>query len=77
MASFLDSLIPANSLRLGSSGEEVKKLQIALNQQLGTSLTVDGNFGPGVASAVIAFQIKNGLGPDSVVGPKTKKALGL
>ncbi|WP_084613204.1 peptidoglycan-binding domain-containing protein [Planktothrix rubescens] len=41
------------------------------------SLTVDGNFGPGVAAAVIAFQIKNGLTPDSVVGPKTKKALGL
>jgi peptidoglycan hydrolase-like protein with peptidoglycan-binding domain len=36
---------------------------------------VDGNFGPGTAKAVAAFQQKNNLGSDGVVGQGTWAAL--
>jgi peptidoglycan hydrolase-like protein with peptidoglycan-binding domain len=42
---------------------------------LGFSLGIDGDFGPGTAKAVIAFQQKNSLGNDGVVGPNTWAAL--
>lgn len=72
----LDALL-AGTLHVGSSGEEVKKLQTALNQKLGKQLNVDGYFGPATAAAVIEFQKANGLTPDSVVGKKTKAKLGI
>ena len=52
-------------LKLGSEGEDVKKLQIKLG--------VDpiGKFGPKTDAAVKAWQTKNGLTPDGVVGPTT------
>lgn len=53
------------TLKLGSKGEEVKKLQSSLG------LKVDGDFGPGTEKAVKEFQSKNGLTPDGIVGPKT------
>jgi GH25 family lysozyme M1 (1,4-beta-N-acetylmuramidase)/peptidoglycan hydrolase-like protein with peptidoglycan-binding domain len=36
---------------------------------------IDGNFGKGTANAVLAFQKKNGLGQDSIVGPNTFEKL--
>ena len=72
---FLDALIGPDSLRLGSSGPDVTKLQNLLNQK-GLPVKVDGNFGPATAAAVITFQTANGLTPDSVVGAKTKAKLG-
>lgn len=52
-------------LKLGSEGEDVKKLQ--------TKLGVDpiGKFGPKTDTAVKAWQSANGLTPDGVVGPST------
>jgi putative chitinase len=52
-------------LKLGSEGEEVKKLQIKLG--------VDpiGKFGPKTDAAVKAWQAANGLAADGVVGPAT------
>jgi len=52
-------------LKLGSEGEDVKKLQIKLG--------VDpiGKFGPKTESAVKSFQTKNGITPDGIVGDKT------
>ncbi len=52
-------------LKLGSEGEDVKKLQIKLG--------VDpiGKFGPKTDTAVKDWQSKNGLTPDGVVGPNT------
>ncbi len=52
-------------LKLGSEGEDVKKLQIKLG--------VDpiGKFGPKTDAAVKAWQSANGLPSDGVVGPAT------
>jgi putative chitinase len=52
-------------LKVGSKGEDVKKLQ----QKLG--LSSDGDFGVKTESAVKSFQTKNGLNPDGIVGPQT------
>lgn len=52
-------------LKLGSEGEEVKKMQIKLG--------VDpvGKFGPKTDAAVKAWQAANGLTADGIVGPAT------
>lgn len=65
---------PGAVLRRGSKGSDVQAVQQRLSD-LGYSLSVDGNFGPGTANAVVAFQEKNGLGNDGIVGPKTWAAL--
>lgn len=65
----------ANStLSYGSSGDEVKKLQKALNEK-GYSLDVDGKFGAKTQSAVKAYQQKNGLSVDGIVGKNTWNSL--
>jgi putative chitinase len=52
-------------LKLGTEGEDVKKLQIKLG--------VDpiGKFGPKTETAVKTWQTANGLTPDGIVGPST------
>ncbi|MBB5830392.1 C40 family peptidase [Brachybacterium aquaticum] len=62
-------------LRQGARGDSVRTLQNLLNAS-GASLTVDGVFGAGTASAVRALQSAAGIGVDGVVGPKTWNALG-
>lgn len=52
-------------LRVGSKGEDVKKLQSKLG------LGSDGIFGKGTEEAVKSFQLKNGLTPDGIVGEQT------
>jgi peptidoglycan hydrolase-like protein with peptidoglycan-binding domain len=52
-------------LKVGSKGEEVKKLQVKLG------LTADGSFGPGTEAAVKKWQAANGLTADGIVGPGT------
>ena len=52
-------------LRVGSRGEQVKKLQQALN------IDADGRFGPGTKKAVMDFQRDNGLEVDGMAGPET------
>lgn len=70
------------TLRKGSTGDGVRALQHALNQLgYGNSGTksLDGSFGSGTRSAVIAFQRAMGLSGDGVVGSATKakfKSLG-
>lgn len=64
-------------LKQGSRGNEVKEVQRRLNRWGYYSGSVDGVFGVGTKSAVIAFQKKNGLTPDGVVGNSTYKALGM
>ena len=58
------------TIRQGARGEIVTQLQSFLSEA-GSSLTIDGIFGPGTASAVRAFQKKYGLAVDGIVGPKT------
>lgn len=62
------------TLRQGSKGDIVKEMQQLL-ANAGSSLVVDGIFGSGTRSAVVAFQKKNGLEADGIVGPKTWAAL--
>lgn len=52
-------------LKVGSKGEDVKKLQ----QKLG--LGADGIFGKGTEEAIKNYQTKNGLVPDGIVGEQT------
>lgn len=68
--------LPEPSLSIGDRGQQVKRLQEALNAH-GENLTADGIFGPATHAAVVSFQARNGLTPDGVVGPRTRTALGL
>lgn len=64
-----------NTLRFGSKGEEVRKIQNYLNS-IGYSVgTADGVFGNNTKNAVIVFQKDSSLTPDGVVGVKTREAL--
>jgi lysozyme len=58
------------TLKLGSSGADVKTLQKDL-QQLGYNIQVDGQFGNATLAVVIQFQRDNLLSPDGVVGNNT------
>ncbi|MBA2809140.1 peptidoglycan-binding protein [Streptomyces sp. KM273126] len=62
------------TVQQGASGERVKTLQYLLKAH-GSTLTVDGAFGPGTDSAVRSFQSANGLAVDGIVGPATWQAL--
>jgi uncharacterized protein (TIGR02594 family) len=66
-------------LALNSRGEEVAKLQLLLDHYLppGRQLKPDGVFGIHTRDGVIAFQKKMNLPADGVVGPQTRRALGL
>ena len=63
------------SVRSGSSGNDVKELQRALEAKGFDPQGTDGKFGPNTRKAVVAFQRANGLEPDGVVGKNTHKAL--
>jgi putative chitinase len=52
-------------LKVGSKGEDVKKLQAKLG------LTADGSFGPNTDKKVKEWQLANGLTADGIVGPGT------
>ncbi len=69
--------VAAAVLRQGSKGGEVKEVQRRLKLWGYYKGSVDGVFGSGTRSAVIAFQKKNGLTADGVVGKSTYKALGM
>ena len=63
-------------LKQGEKGEDVRKLQEALNKN-GAKLEADGNFGPATKAAVEGYQRSNNLDSDGVAGAKTLTALGL
>ncbi|MFF9350042.1 peptidoglycan-binding protein [Streptomyces sp. NPDC014734] len=62
-------------LEQGASGDGVKRLQRALTAALGSTVAVDGSFGPATVTAVRGYQTNRGLDPDGVVGPATWAAL--
>lgn len=63
-------------LQIGMYGEDVKQLQTFLSQKgyLRKNET-DGDFGKITLGAVLAFQLDNGLTPDGIVGPATRKKI--
>ena len=64
-----------DTVRLGDIGGDVVDLQNALKKHGFNPGAVDGSFGSGTRSAVVAFQRAKGLTADGVVGPNTWKAL--
>jgi peptidoglycan hydrolase-like protein with peptidoglycan-binding domain len=64
-------------LKVGSIGNDVKRLQQMLNSQFsdGPALAVDGIFGPKTRSRVVQFQKSNNLMADGIVGIHTIKSL--
>ncbi|MBR2441746.1 MAG: spore cortex-lytic enzyme [Clostridia bacterium] len=79
MLSAQEEIVSINTavLRQGSKGGEVREVQRRLKLWGYYKGSVDGVFGAGTRSAVIAFQKKNGLTADGVVGKSTYKALGM
>ena len=64
-------------LRQGDKGEIVRAAQLLLNGR-GASVGkwgADGDFGPMTKEAVLAFQRRNGLEADGIIGPETWAAL--
>lgn len=61
----------------GSQGDEVTQIQQKLSNWGYYSGSVDGIFGEETKKAVIAFQKKNGLTADGIVGNATLAALGI
>lgn len=59
------------TLKKGSQGEHVKKMQEAL------IIGADGNFGPGTETALKKWQAANGLVDDGIAGPATLAKLGV
>ena len=60
------------TLSLGSTGEDVKDLQVVLNATVAyNSLVVDGVFGNLTKEAVMAFQKQYSLTIDGIVGDQT------
>src|SRR3954468_17512076 len=57
--------VPAEMLKMGSTGPEVARVQSAL------AITPDGIFGPQTDAAVRSFQGRSGLKADGIVGPST------
>lgn len=68
-------MVTAKTLRKGSKNTAVVKLQILLNCLGHDCGTVDGDFGAKTLSAVQAYQKKNGLTADGVVGSATWTSL--
>jgi len=66
-----------SNLAIGSRGSAVVELQQALNSKGYWCGSTDGIFGSKTYAAVIRFQSAAGLAVDGIVGPNTKKALGL
>ena len=65
------------TLRRGSEGWQVKRLQTLLRQHgvLPEPAALDGDFGEITEAAVQAFQALNDLDPDGIAGPLTWRAL--
>lgn len=65
------------TLKRGSTGADVKRLQRALRERGFEPGGIDGDFGGGTEAAVMAFQSSEGLLADGIAGPRTLTALGL
>ena len=66
---------PEPVLRAGMTGQEVKDAQSRLYTLGYYQGEIDGQFGAGTRDAVTAFQRRNGLDADGIVGEETRKVL--
>lgn len=64
-------------LNQGDYGLHVESVQRTLNARMDPSpeLSIDGDYGPATAAAVVRFQSTNKLPPTGIVGPETWKTL--
>lgn len=67
----------AAKLYYGSRGSLTEKVQKALKANGFPAIGVDGDFGRGTLTAVVAFQKRSGLDGDGIVGQNTADALGI
>lgn len=67
----------ATVLKQGSRGDSVKTVQQKLIRWGYLKGSADGIFGAKTKAAVIAFQKKNGLTADGIIGMRTAQALGI
>ena len=67
----------AAKLYFGSKGALTEKVQKALKANGFPAIGVDGDFGRGTLTAVVAFQKRSGLNGDGIVGQNTADALGI
>ena len=58
-------------LKIGSKGTKVKDLQKRLKELGFNPGAIDGDFGPAVKAALLAFQKSKGLLADGIAGPRT------
>ena len=66
---------PAQPLKPGDTGSQVKVLQRALKKLGFSPGTPDGDYGVATQVAVERFQLSKGLGEDGIVGQETLAAL--
>lgn len=75
----LEPSVSGSALAVGATGQAVKAWQVALDRWLKKTghkeLTTDGSFGTGTQTATEALQRAEGLKPDGIVGPATRRAL--
>jgi nucleotide-binding universal stress UspA family protein len=64
-------------VRFGDKGDEVRRLQRALQRGGAMDLVVDGHYGRNTEKAVQEFQRSCGIDDDGIVGPMTREALDL
>lgn len=76
-ATIYETSIETAVLKQGVTSGEVKEVQRRLKEKGYYDGAVDGVFGAKTRQAVIAFQKKNGLKADGIVGKATYKALGM
>ena len=69
--------VETGGVRQGRTGGEVREVQRRLKNWGYYTGAVDGIFGAGTRRAVVAFQQKNGLTADGIVGKATYRALGM
>lgn len=69
--------VPAQSYRMGTSGDGVKEIQRRLKDWGYYKGAVDGNYGVLTQDAVIAFQRKHRIHVDGIVGAQTAEKLGV
>lgn len=68
----------SSTLKLGSTGDDVRRLQQALaDKGYYFADHIDGDFGKETFGAVLAFQLDSGLDVDGICGPATRKSLKL